>query len=155
MSAIVPGVFASERGAEISRPLYPAGIRGRDAEDVNIAAVVAAAGKDVADDAEPPRVGGRGRADDDGLAVGEAEALGRGAGDGRDDLLAVDVDGDGNTTQSVFAGNYTVKAKVTQGTPIITVKPNSASAEEGAGAGVRNESARRDADQPVTNGGKE
>ena len=49
---------------------------------------------------------------------------------------AVDVDGEGNTTQSVFAGNYTVKAKVTQGTPIITVKPNSASAEEGAGAGA-------------------
>jgi electron transfer flavoprotein alpha subunit len=49
---------------------------------------------------------------------------------------AVDVDGDGNTTQSVFAGNYTVKAKVTQGTPIITVKPNSASAEEAAGAGT-------------------
>jgi electron transfer flavoprotein alpha subunit len=40
------------------------------------------------------------------------------------------------TTQSVFAGNYTVKAKVTTGTPIITVKPNSASAEEGAGAGT-------------------
>lgn len=49
---------------------------------------------------------------------------------------AVDVDGEGNTTQSVFSGNYTVKAKVTQGTPIITVKPNSASAEEGAGAGT-------------------
>ena len=48
---------------------------------------------------------------------------------------AVDVDSDGSTTQSVFAGSYTVKAKVTQGTPIITVKPNSASAEESAGAG--------------------
>ncbi|WP_183100243.1 electron transfer flavoprotein subunit alpha/FixB family protein [Nocardioides pelophilus] len=49
---------------------------------------------------------------------------------------AVDVDADGSTTQSVFAGNYTVKAKVTKGTPIITVKPNSASAEESAGAGT-------------------
>ena len=45
------------------------------------------------------------------------------------------------TTQSVFAGNYTVQAKVTQGTPIITVKPNSAAPEEvgeeadGAGTG--------------------
>ena len=39
------------------------------------------------------------------------------------------------TTQSVFAGNYTVKAKVTQGTPIITVKPNSAAPVEAAGAG--------------------
>jgi len=49
---------------------------------------------------------------------------------------AVDVAEDGSTTQSVFAGNYTVKAKVTTGTPIITVKPNSAAAEEGAGAGT-------------------
>ena len=49
---------------------------------------------------------------------------------------AVDVASDGTTTQSVFAGNYTVKAKVTTGTPIITVKPNSASAEETAGAGT-------------------
>lgn len=30
------------------------------------------------------------------------------------------------TTQSVFAGSYTVQARVTQGTPIIAVKPNSA-----------------------------
>jgi electron transfer flavoprotein alpha subunit len=30
------------------------------------------------------------------------------------------------TTQSVFAGSYTVQATVTRGTPIITVKPNSA-----------------------------
>jgi electron transfer flavoprotein alpha subunit len=51
-------------------------------------------------------------------------------------LDAVDVDADGTTTQSVFAGNYTVKAKVTQGTPIITVKPNSAAPEESAGAGT-------------------
>ncbi|HYH71699.1 MAG TPA: electron transfer flavoprotein subunit alpha/FixB family protein [Nocardioides sp.] len=40
------------------------------------------------------------------------------------------------TTQSVFAGNYTVQAKVTQGTPIITVKPNSAAPEEAEGAGA-------------------
>ncbi|MFD5858732.1 electron transfer flavoprotein subunit alpha/FixB family protein [Streptomyces chartreusis] len=43
---------------------------------------------------------------------------------------AVDVDGDGTTTQSAFAGNYTVTAKVTKGTPIITVKPNSSAPEE-------------------------
>ncbi|HEY0948632.1 electron transfer flavoprotein subunit alpha/FixB family protein [Nocardioides sp.] len=49
---------------------------------------------------------------------------------------AVDVEADGTTTQSVFAGNYTVKAKVTEGTPIITVKPNSAAAEQSAGAGT-------------------
>jgi electron transfer flavoprotein alpha subunit len=47
---------------------------------------------------------------------------------------AVDVADDGTTTQSVFAGNYTVTAKVTQGTPIITVKPNSATPEEAEGA---------------------
>ncbi|HYG93994.1 MAG TPA: electron transfer flavoprotein subunit alpha/FixB family protein, partial [Nocardioides sp.] len=40
------------------------------------------------------------------------------------------------TTQSVFAGNYTVTAKVTKGTPIITVKPNSATPEESEGAGT-------------------
>ena len=34
---------------------------------------------------------------------------------------AVDVAADGTTTQSVFAGNYTVTAKVTKGTPIIAV----------------------------------
>ena len=52
---------------------------------------------------------------------------------------AVDVTVDGTvpvTTQSVFAGSYTVNAKVTKGTPIITVKPNSAAPEEGAGAGA-------------------
>jgi len=48
---------------------------------------------------------------------------------------AVDVADDGTTTQSVFAGNYTVTAKVTKGTPIITVKPNSAAPEEAEGAG--------------------
>ncbi|HRV68120.1 MAG TPA: electron transfer flavoprotein subunit alpha/FixB family protein [Marmoricola sp.] len=50
---------------------------------------------------------------------------------------AVDVQAGPVTTQSVFAGNYTVQAKVTKGTPIITVKPNAAAPEEGAGAGVK------------------
>jgi len=49
---------------------------------------------------------------------------------------AVDVQEGPVTTQSVFAGNFTVQAKVTQGTPIITVKPNSAAPEESAGAGA-------------------
>jgi len=49
---------------------------------------------------------------------------------------AVDVAEDGTTTQSVFAGNYTVKALVTTGTPVITVKPNSATPEEAEGAGA-------------------
>jgi electron transfer flavoprotein alpha subunit len=51
---------------------------------------------------------------------------------------AVDVQpGEGGgvvTTQSVFAGSYSVKATVTKGTPIVTVKPNSAAPEEAAGA---------------------
>ncbi len=43
------------------------------------------------------------------------------------------------TTQSVFAGNYTVQAKVTRGTPIITVKPNAATPEEADGAAAKEE----------------
>jgi len=51
-------------------------------------------------------------------------------------LDAVDVDASSAATQSVFAGNFTVTGKVTKGTPIITVKPNSAAPEESAGAGT-------------------
>jgi electron transfer flavoprotein alpha subunit len=51
---------------------------------------------------------------------------------------AVDVQaGEGGgvaTTQSVFAGSYSVQATVTKGTPIVTVKPNSAAPEEAPGA---------------------
>jgi electron transfer flavoprotein alpha subunit len=47
---------------------------------------------------------------------------------------AVDVQEGPVTTQSVFAGNFTVQAKVTKGTPIITVKPNAAAPEESEGA---------------------
>src|SRR4051795_4220928 len=43
---------------------------------------------------------------------------------------AVAVDADLTATQSVFAGSYTVRSKVTTGTPIITVKPNSVTPEE-------------------------
>jgi electron transfer flavoprotein alpha subunit len=53
---------------------------------------------------------------------------------------AVDVqaeDGSPVTSQSVFAGNYTVQAKVTKGTPIITVKPNAATPEESEGAAAQ------------------
>ena len=53
---------------------------------------------------------------------------------------AVDVvageDGAPVTTQSVFAGSYTVSARVTQGTPVITVKPNAATPEPAEGAGA-------------------
>jgi electron transfer flavoprotein alpha subunit len=48
---------------------------------------------------------------------------------------AVDVQEGPVTTQSVFAGNFTVQAKVTKGTPIIAVKPNAAAPEEADGAG--------------------
>jgi electron transfer flavoprotein alpha subunit len=37
-------------------------------------------------------------------------------------------------TQSVFAGGYTVKSRVTKGIPVITVKPNSAAPEAASGA---------------------
>ena len=53
---------------------------------------------------------------------------------------AVDVQpgpgGDGGvaTTQSAFAGSYTVQATITKGTPIVTVKPNSAAPEEAPAA---------------------
>lgn len=50
---------------------------------------------------------------------------------------ATDVTADGTTTQSVFAGSFTVTAKVTKGTPIITVKPNSATPEETEGAAAQ------------------
>ena len=52
---------------------------------------------------------------------------------------AVDVQEGPVTTQSVFAGSYTVQAKITKGTPIITVKPNSAAPEESEGAGAKEE----------------
>jgi len=39
-------------------------------------------------------------------------------------------------TQSVFAGSYTVSGRVTKGTPIVAVKPNSVSPEAAAGAGA-------------------
>ena len=52
---------------------------------------------------------------------------------------ATDVEEGPVATQSVFAGSYTVQAKVTKGTPIITVKPNSAAPEESEGAGAKEE----------------
>ncbi|GMA40461.1 electron transfer flavoprotein subunit alpha/FixB family protein [Mobilicoccus caccae] len=56
------------------------------------------------------------------------------------DAVDVRAGGDGvETTQSVFAGGWTVDATVTQGTPIITVKPNSCSPEEAAGAAADEE----------------
>ncbi|MEU2870639.1 electron transfer flavoprotein subunit alpha/FixB family protein [Streptomyces olivoreticuli] len=39
-------------------------------------------------------------------------------------------------TQSVFAASYSTKSRVTKGTPVITVKPNSAAPEAAAAAGT-------------------
>ena len=53
---------------------------------------------------------------------------------------AIDVraeDGEVVTTQSAFAGSYTVQARVTRGTPLVTVKPNAAPPEPAPAAGER------------------
>jgi electron transfer flavoprotein alpha subunit len=42
---------------------------------------------------------------------------------------AVGLDGDGTATQSIFGGAVVVKSRVRTGTPIITLRPNSVSAE--------------------------
>jgi electron transfer flavoprotein alpha subunit len=42
---------------------------------------------------------------------------------------AVDVSADASTTQNVFAGGYRVRAAVTHGIPVITVKPNAVAPE--------------------------
>ncbi|NUR05774.1 MAG: electron transfer flavoprotein subunit alpha/FixB family protein [Nocardioidaceae bacterium] len=65
------------------------------------------------------------------------------------DVTAAD-DGTATTTQSVFAGNFTVQAKVTKGTPIITVKPNSATPEKADGAGTEEEFAATVSDAAKT-----
>ena len=42
---------------------------------------------------------------------------------------ATDIAADGTTTQSVFAGNWQVKATVSHGAPVVTVKPNAVAPE--------------------------
>ncbi len=49
--------------------------------------------------------------------------------------VVADDDGAPLTTQSVFAGSFSVRARVNHGTPIITVKPNAAEPVESAAAG--------------------
>lgn len=49
---------------------------------------------------------------------------------------AVDIAADGTVTQSVFGGSTIVHSKVTHGTPIITVRPNSISAIESPASAV-------------------
>ena len=48
------------------------------------------------------------------------------------DAVAVDAEG---ATQSIFGGAITVQSKVSHGTPVITVRPNSVAPEPAAGAG--------------------
>ncbi len=48
---------------------------------------------------------------------------------------ATDLGSDGSTVQSVFAGNWTVTASVTHGTPVVTVKPNAVAPEAAPAAG--------------------
>lgn len=50
---------------------------------------------------------------------------------------AVGIDADLVCTQSVFGGNVIVKSKVSNGTPIVTVRPNSTNPQVAAGAGSR------------------
>ncbi|MDO5698355.1 MAG: electron transfer flavoprotein subunit alpha/FixB family protein [Dermatophilus congolensis] len=53
------------------------------------------------------------------------------------DAVDVNAGGEGVTaTQSVFAGSFTVESTVTQGVPVLTVKPNSCAPVESAGAGA-------------------
>ncbi|HSS67918.1 MAG TPA: electron transfer flavoprotein subunit alpha/FixB family protein [Nocardioidaceae bacterium] len=53
------------------------------------------------------------------------------------DAVDVQAGDDGpRTTQSVFAGGFTVQSKVVHGTPIITVKPNAVTPERADGAGA-------------------
>ncbi|GGV74203.1 electron transfer flavoprotein subunit alpha [Streptomyces longisporoflavus] len=52
---------------------------------------------------------------------------------------AVDLEADGQgpvATQSAFAASYTTKSRITTGTPVITVKPNSAAVEAAPAAGA-------------------
>ncbi|TWG09058.1 electron transfer flavoprotein subunit alpha/FixB family protein [Saccharopolyspora dendranthemae] len=46
----------------------------------------------------------------------------------------VDVDGEGVASHSLFGGTYDAKAKVSKGTPVVTVLPGSIEAEQASGA---------------------
>ncbi|MEB3370556.1 electron transfer flavoprotein subunit alpha/FixB family protein [Saccharopolyspora mangrovi] len=46
----------------------------------------------------------------------------------------VDIDGEGVASHSLFGGTYDAKAKVTKGTPVVTVLPGSIEAEQASGA---------------------
>jgi electron transfer flavoprotein alpha subunit len=50
---------------------------------------------------------------------------------------AIDLAADGTATQSVFGGSTVVSSRVTKGTPVITIRPNSTEGCTEAGAGTR------------------
>ncbi|GLY54757.1 electron transfer flavoprotein subunit alpha/FixB family protein [Lentzea sp. NBRC 102530] len=52
----------------------------------------------------------------------------------------VDVEADGTGVQSIFGGAFVVKAKVSKGTPVITVRPGGVEAEESAADAALDES---------------
>jgi electron transfer flavoprotein alpha subunit len=52
---------------------------------------------------------------------------------------AVEISSDGTATQSVFGGSTVVHSRVTQGTPIITVRPNAIPATQSVTTAVREE----------------
>ncbi len=60
---------------------------------------------------------------------------------------ATDLNEDGSTQQSVFAGNWTVQASVTGGVSVITVKPNAVTPEPSASAGAVEQAAVTISDQ--------
>jgi electron transfer flavoprotein alpha subunit len=50
---------------------------------------------------------------------------------------AIDLAADGTATQSVFGGSTVVTSRVSKGTPVITIRPNSTEGSTEPGAGVR------------------
>ncbi|HEY5822580.1 MAG TPA: electron transfer flavoprotein subunit alpha/FixB family protein [Propionibacteriaceae bacterium] len=115
------GEFGATRVLVVTDPAVAAFLVAPKAESLaQIAAATSAAAILISSTAEGKEVAGR-------LAV----KLGSG-------LItdATDIDPDGTTTQSVFAGNFTVRAAVTHGTPVVTVKPNAVAPEAAVGAAV-------------------
>ena len=72
--------------------------------------------------------------DNDGKEIAGRLAIKTSSGIVVDAVDVTPADGGVQTTQSVFAGSYTVTSVVTQGSPVITLKPNSIPVQEAEGA---------------------
>lgn len=72
----------------------------------------------------------------DGKEIGARVALKNDSGLITDAVDVQDASGTLTTTQSVFAGSFTVQSTVSRGVPVIAVKPNSATPEASAAAGI-------------------